>query len=155
MRAQFLGLAVLSLVILLGVACSDDDSDNGTDPDVVTVSDLAGTWTATKWVFEDPNSDQEVDMMSLGFDVSFVAESNGRYTLTIVFQEQVQEVDTGTFSIDGNVLIADSDDDDENVFFSFTLDGDTFEVMDPSEEFDFDDDGVDEPATLRITFIRS
>lgn len=155
MKARFLGLVALSLIITLGIACSDDDSDNGTDPDVVTVSDLVGTWTAAAWVFENPANDQEVDMIAFGFEVNLVVETSARYTLTIIFEEQVQDIDTGTLSIDGNVLIGESDIDDENVFFSFTLDGDTFVVMDPSEEFDFDDDGVEEPAILRITFIRS
>lgn len=155
MRARLPSLAALSLIVLFAVACSDDDSDNGTAPDVVTISDLIGTWASTAWTFESRASGEEVDMAALGFSVTMVVDENGRYTLTIFSQDQILEIDTGALSLDGAVLIAESDDGGEPALFSFSLDGDIAELMDPAEEYDFDNDGFDEPAILRMTLIRS
>lgn len=155
MRTHLAAIAALALVLLFGITCSDDDSGNGTDPEVVTLSDLVGTWTSTAWTFENRDTGEEIDMIENGFSALIVVEENGRYTLTLLQQDEVFEVDTGTLSIDGDVLIADSDDGDDDAVFALSMSGGTFEVMNPAEEFDFDGDQVDEPAILRITFARS
>jgi hypothetical protein len=148
-------LVALSLIVLFGIACSDDDSDNGTAPDVIAVADLVGTWTSTAWTYESRATGEVVDMAASGFSISMIVDEGGRYTLTMSSEGEPLEVETGVLSIDRDVLIATSDDGGETVFFSLSLQGDTADLMNPAAAYEFGDSGVDEPAILRITLTRS
>lgn len=151
--ARFPSVTALAIVLFLTGACSDDN-DKRPGPHVVTISDLVGTWSATALSFENPANDEVVDMGALGYAMSLAVEEGGRYALTIRLLGQVLEVETGVFAIEGDVLIADPDEGGEEVLFSFSLEGDTLEIMNPADDYDFDGDGTEDPAISRITLVR-
>lgn len=132
---------VAPLVAGLALACGSD----------VAVEDLAGTWNATEFVFsnfDDPVVD--FDVIDAGGDVSIIIRADNTYTITSVLLDL--DID-GDWVLDGNVLTFDDGTADE-VAFDISLDGNTLTVHTEDVEFDFDEDGTDDPAQLDATFVR-
>lgn len=136
-----------TLVTLAGVAslaCGDS----------LAPEDIAGTYEATTMVFTsqaDPNT--SADVLAAGY--SFAIEFNSDGTLETTFTiGGSTDTDSGTYVIDGDAITINTDGDPA----SGTIDrsGDTLTiVLTTGVEYDFDDDGSDEPATLRLIVERS
>ena len=129
--------------------CGGDDSTG------VDLSDLTGSYVATKFEFISVASPSTTfDMVADGggsFDLTIAA--NGDYTMTIHFPGFPDEVDTGTITIDGNQITLHGIDP---VTGTFTLSGSTLTVNASSgAEFDFDNDGTDDPAGVQLVFQRN
>ena len=138
-------LTTSAMALILMSACTDATG--------VEVDDLAGTWVATAIVFtsvEDPA--MTVDITEEGATATFTLDAEGAYTVTFVFGEE-NEVETGTYAVDGNVLtLTDSVEGAE--VWDVARDGDTMTLTSDDDEFDFDDDQVEDPASLVITLAR-
>ena len=146
MTKHVTSLALFALAAMLG--CGDGD---GTGPDL---SDLAGTYTASEFTFIlIANPSTEYDLVTDGgasFDL--VIEADGNYTMTGHFPGFPDEVDAGTIVLDGDQITLDGIDP---ISGTFTLNGSTLTIIIPSgAEFDFDDDGSDDPAGARLVFQR-
>jgi len=137
---RHLRLAVASTVLAAGLAaCSDS-----TSPD-----ELAGTYDATVFEFTNvEDTDQQVDVVDLGAAVEITITAAGAFTLDVD-----GDVETGTIAIDGDEVTITIGGDAS----TGTIDqnGDTVTInLDTGISFDFDEDGTDEDATLRVVMTR-
>lgn len=139
-------VAALSIALACG-----DSTGVGVEPD-----DLAGTWTATSFVFAsvaDPTT--SADMLALGGGLTLSIESSGAITVTTTVPGGAQETETGTLSVDGSNITIDQGPGDV-VSGTITRDGDRITIqLTSGVTFDFDDDGTDEPATVTAVLQRS
>ncbi|TFH64663.1 MAG: hypothetical protein E4G90_07640 [Gemmatimonadales bacterium] len=135
------------LVFAAIVGCSDSTG--------VEIADLTGTWNATVVEFTNPaNTAVKFELINEGGSLSLVVAANGDYTLNVLFPGDPVEVQQGTIGIVGNVLTLSETGQGSPTDFVFTLSGNTLTLTTNDVEFDFDDDGTDEPASLRIVFQR-
>lgn len=137
---RHLRLAVASTLLTVGLAaCSDS-----TSPD-----ELAGTYDVTVLEFTNADSTEEkVDVVDLGAVVEITITAAGAFTLDVD-----GDVETGTIAIDGDEVTITIGGDAS----TGTIDqnGDTVTInLDTGVSFDFDEDGTDEDATLRVVMTR-
>jgi hypothetical protein len=121
-------------------ACSDSTG--------ITVEDLVGTWEATEIVFTstaDPS--ESVDAIDLAASLTVTINSAG--TVTTVFDngQGGTDTDSGTLSVDGSTLTIGSD------TFEAERSGDVL-TLTGAVDFDFDEDGSDDPATVVVRLER-
>ena len=132
-------LAAGAMVVAVA-ACGDSTG--------ITVEDLVGTWEATEIVFTNSaNTSESVDVIDLGASLTVTINSAG--TVSTVFDDGQggTDSDSGTLSVDGSTL---------------TVGGETFEaersgdvlILTGEDQWDFDEDGTDDPATLTIRLVR-
>ena len=155
MRRNTWALALAAMVAVPLVGCGGDD-DNGTDPPAgVTLADLAGTWDATEAEFQSlDNPLLRFDLVALGGSLTLTVAANGDYTATIQAPGEAPETETGTVTVQGNVIDLNVDGVPESVEFDFTLVGNTLTMVTESEGFDFDGDDIDDPARLTLVLVR-
>ncbi len=110
-------LAILLMVINFNSCESDDSefSDTGTN---LSISDIAGSWIATSATFSAP---EHIDLLDEGATVTLVIQSNGRFTFTIKYPGEADDVSTGKLGFDGEWLAVRFDDDDEEASFFISL----------------------------------
>jgi hypothetical protein len=137
---RYLHVAAAAAALALGVgACSD-----ATSPE-----DLAGTYDVT--VFEFTNADstaQKLDLVEEGAVIEITISAAGAFSVDVD-----GDTETGAIAIDGDDVTITIDGDPA----TGTIDqnGDTVTItLDTGVEFDFDEDGTDEDATLRIVMTR-
>jgi hypothetical protein len=122
------------------VACADTTG--------VSVDDLEGTWNATAFEFTDQtNTSQQVDLISLGATYTLTIESPNAVSSVFIFEGNTDS-NSNNFTISRDTLVANGD------TFIVDLTGDVLLLTNLGEAFDFDDDGSDDPATLRIELVR-
>ncbi len=148
-------LSTTVLAAALVVGCNDS-----TDPDPGNVSqdDLAGVWTATQFLLtstDDPA--MSVDMIALGATFTLTINADGTYSEAGLFPGNPPEVEngSGTYVIQGTNIILTETDDPEPFTVAFVLSGNTLTLTSTDETFDFDDDGVEDAATLEMILTRS
>ena len=154
-RVKSVGMLVLVGLSLSVAGCGDGTSTVG--PGGVTIASLAGTWNATLASWVPTAGGQEFELIAAGGSGVLVIESSGRFTFTTVDPDDETDVSTGTFAFDSedeDFLIVRNDGEVEEDELFFILTGNTMRLI-GEDEFDFDDDGVDEPATLTLEFTRS
>lgn len=137
---RHLRLAVASTMLAVGLAaCSDSTSPE----------DLAGSYDVTVMEFTNAdNTAQKVDVVDLGAVIEVTITAAGAFTLDV---DGVPE--TGTITVDGDNVTITLDGDPA----TGTIDqnGDTVTInLDTGVSYDFDDDGTDEDATLRVVMTR-
>ena len=137
----------LLLAAALG-ACGDA---TGLDPD-----DIAGTWVASVWVFTNPaNTSQTADIMALGGSFMLVLDADGTFTSTIQEPgDDLADVDTGTYEVVGSLITIAESGQGSPTEFQAIRDGDTMTLTTSEEDFDWDDDGQDDPASMRLVLNR-
>jgi hypothetical protein len=125
----------LALVTAAG-ACGSDSS-NPTGPEAL----LQASWVATAWEYTSHTSpSQTVSFTAQGISVTLtVGESS--YSIVFSAPGQPSQTISGTYTVSGNS-------------FSFSNGNNTLTMSDPNTNWDFDDDGIDEPATLSMVFTR-
>ncbi|MDH4043700.1 MAG: lipocalin family protein [Gemmatimonadota bacterium] len=131
----------LALLGIVGaVACSDS----------LAPTDIAGTWNATSFVFTsvaDPT--ESVDVLDFGVTLSMTFEAGGAVTLRIT-EGGSTETETGTYTIDGSTFSITTSGDTSTGTISKS--GNTLTLrIDTGVEYDFDDDGTDDPARAVVT----
>ena len=150
------------LFYFLIFSCGSDDGEvfSQTGP-AFSISEMAGSWEATEAGFipavaHDP--EDQVGLILEGGSVSMVIQSNGRFTINI------NPADRDSYSYTGRMFFEDGE------FFAMEFDkypGDydywfvrltatTLELNggDTAGEYDFDNDGVFEAASVFLRFIR-
>lgn len=140
------------------------DSDDPTGPGGSTLSDLAGSWTATQFVYSQAGVGTAlptVDLVDEGYTVTLSIQSSGRFTLTTVDPEGGTESDMGTLGFDPEaedflLIVFDDDPEDELEFLFVVVNDDSFRLVDNTgeAEFDLDDDGDLDPARINSTWVR-
>ncbi len=131
---------------LAALACGDA---TGVDPE-----DLVGTWTASWAVATNPaNPSETADLLAMGVSLTFVIEANGRIETIFEFQDIVDR-DFGTFTVtDGEFRLVI---EGRPITGTISRRDDTLMMhIITGVEWDFGDDGLDEPATLLLEMQRS
>ncbi len=131
---------------LVAVACGDA---TGVDPE-----DLVGTWSAFTALATNPADPSETaDLLAMGASVTFIIEATGRIETIFEFQDIVDRdfgtltVTDGEFTllIEGRPLTGTISRRDDTL---------TIDII-TGMEWDFGDDGLDEPATVFLEMLRS
>ena len=157
---HFTYLFLISLISLT-FSCSDDD-----DPEVLTkegpfeISELAGTWEATKAQFS--VNTVSVDVVEDGGTARMSVQSNGRFTLTL------DPVDRDAYTVSGEMFweewqqtfyfaIAWDKYPDDWDTYGHTYDGTTLSFNGGAEtgEYDFNNDGDMSACSIHFIFDRS
>ncbi len=150
------------LFAFLLLSCSDDDETEALvkEGGPFEISELAGSWEATSATFSDGNT-LFIDIINDGGSVSMSVQSNGRFTLTIDPADRVAYTASGEMFwelFEGNYFFAIEWDDYPGDWDTYgaTLNATTFTINGGVEsgEYDFDNDGTFETASIGFTFIR-
>ena len=153
---------VFSTICLLFVAlsCSEDDGDVLTKEGPFSISELAGNWEATRASFS--GNSANIDVVADGGSVTMSVQSSGRFTLTI------DATDRPAYTVSGEMFWEQFEGDSFFFFlwddapgdwdtYGATLTATTFDINGgfDSAEYDFDNDGNFESASISMTFTRS
>jgi hypothetical protein len=149
------------LFAFLVLSCSSDDTDELVKVGgPFEISELAGNWEATSANFSDGDTNF-LDIIDEGGTVSLTVQSSGRFTLTI------DPADRPAYTVSGEMFWEKWE---GNYYFAIewanypgdwdtygaTLNATTFTLNGGFEsgEYDFDNDGTFETASIRFTFVR-
>jgi len=142
--------------------CSSDDF---VEPDEIVIADLAGTWTCTQFLAVSTDDPQvQFELIAMGGALSVTVAPDG----TFVGEASFPDPDTGqlivvpfagTFDLISQTVIVAGFVVEippflENGSFDFSLNGNTMTLQQEVTTFDFDFDGVDDPAEFAATFVR-
>ena len=142
---------VAPLLAVTVVAGCGDSNGPGTE---ATINALAGTWNATSLVFtNDANASETFDLIADGGSFSITFTAAGGFSGSSTFEGDTEPFN-GTFEVQGTNLIITETGESGPETIAFTRSGNTL-TLTLDDEFDFDDDGFDEPATLVIVLQRS
>lgn len=146
-------LLPLALAATLGVSVACGDS-NGPDGDL-TLADLVGTWSATKFeLTKQSNASVSIDLVAAGGSFTLTVSADGAFT----GQQSLfgfSDTFSGTVSVSGNVLtLTDSENPADVTEVVASLSGNTLTLTSDDLAFDFDFDDVDEPANLEAILQR-
>jgi hypothetical protein len=144
---------LLVLPALLLASCGDDDDDT-TGP---VNNSLVGTWDATVIQLTsvaDPGT--QVELISQGANGRLVLQADGGFGLSVGIPGEPTEFGNGDWGAT-DVLTLDFGEGDIQGTWQFDIDlnGDTLRLTGADTEWDFDDDGVEDPAKLNLTLSRS
>ncbi len=158
---------MLLTVLFVAVSCSEDEPEIilAKDGGPFEISELIGSWEATKGVFYSVESPNNVDIVQQGGSLSLTVQSSGRCTFTI------DPVDREPYTVSGEmfwgnyegdealVIVWDGSPADEGSFFQsqfVELTATTFNLGCSSEcgEYDFDNNDNFEITDLNFEFIR-
>ncbi|HET7602099.1 MAG TPA: hypothetical protein VFK36_03720 [Gemmatimonadales bacterium] len=139
------------VAVTLAVAGCGSDS---TGTDGVTLADLVGTWHVTKWeCTNEANTSQKVNLATVsGSDVTLTVATSGAYTLAGSFAGEPWSA-SGSYAVQGGTIVV-QESGAEPQSSPFTLTGDTWTISQLEGDWDFDNDGTDDPARLVIVFTR-
>ena len=147
-RSRF-GSLLAALLVVSFAGCGDDPVDV-----MATSDDLLGTWNVTSLVYAPVGGGTSVQAIEPGASavITFRADLSYTITFTEVGPPQVTDVEDGTFTVMGSVLTLTPDDapnDPSNLDIQ-QLTATSVTLFQAVDEFDFDDDGNDEPATTTV-----
>lgn len=138
MKASSLGVA---LCVAVAVGCSDDSTG------VASPSEFVGDWLASSYVVTNiANTSQSEDLTALGMTIS-ITFTETTYSGTANFNGEGTEAFSGTYTIEGNQLTLNETGKLEADTMTYTLVGDTMTLSGLDDEYDFDDDGQEDPAS--------
>ena len=145
-------LAAPLLAVTFVVGCGDSNGPGSTSEEIVDA--LVGTWNATSMVFTNKaNSSETFDLIANNGSLSLTFTATGQFSGSTTFGGETETL-SGTFVVQGTNLITTDTGESESETIAFTLSGNTL-TLTLDDEFDFDDDGFDEPATLTIILQRA
>ncbi len=157
---SFIYIFLISLISLNFSCSSDDDGDGLTKDGPFQISELSGTWEATKAQFS--VSTVSVDVVEDGGTASMSVQSSGRFTLTL------NPVDRNPYTVNGEMfweewqqtyyfaIVWDDYPNDWDTY-GHTFDGTTLSLNGGTDsgEYDFDNDGDMEACSIHFIFVRS
>ena len=157
---SFTYIFLISLISLTFSCSKDDDEGVLTKDGSFQISELTGTWEATKAQFS--VSTVSVDVVEDGGTASMSMQSNGRFTLTL------DPVDRNAYTVSGemfweewqqtfNLSIVWDDDPDDWDTYGHTFVGTTLSLNGGTDtgEYDFNNDGDMEACSVHFIFVRS
>ena len=145
-------ITAILAVFTLFIACSDDDDDLPLGGTNLSVSDIAGSWTATSATF---NAPVFFDLLADGSTVTLVIQNNGRFTFTRIVPNEPNDVSTGKLGFDGIYLAVIFDDDpEEEASFSITLVNNILALRGQTE-MDLDGNDIEDFGILGLIMKRS
>jgi hypothetical protein len=156
----FAYIFLISLISLSFSCSKDDDLDELIKDGPFHISELTGTWEATKAQFS--VNTISVDVVVDGGTASMSVQSNGHFTITL------DPVDRNAYTVSGEMfweewqqtfyfaIVWDNYPDDWDTY-GHTYDGTTLSLNGGADtgEYDFNNDGDMEPCSAHFIFVRS
>jgi hypothetical protein len=119
-----------------------------------TSADFEGDWVASQWELSDPDGVYSAyDMVADGGSFSLTINAGGTMSFSIVFPGEPTEDGTGTWEIFGDLLLIVDDADGYVSAMQYTVGTGTFTMFSNSDSWDFNEDGMDDPAFLEIVMV--
>ncbi len=144
MKASSLGAA-----LLVAVAAGCSDSGDSTGP-VASPSEFVGDWLASSYVVTNiANTAETADLIVQGLTLS-ITFTETTYSGTAAFTGEPTETFSGTYTISGNQLTLNETGKGTPELMTYTLSGNAMTLAGSDEEYDFDNDGVEDPATFTM-----
>lgn len=148
MKASRLGAALL---VAVAVGCSD--SGNSTGP--ASASEFVGDWLASSYALTSiENTSLSVDLVvgqQMTLSITFTETT---YSGTAVLPGEPTETFSGTYTIGASQLTLSETDQLEPELMTYTLSGNAMTLSGVDELYDFDGDGVEDPATFMMVLAR-
>ena len=145
MKASSLGVA---LFVAVAVGCSGDSTG------VASPNDFVGDWLASSYVVTSvANTSQTQDLTALGMTLA-ITFTEPTYSGSASFPGEVTETFSGTYTIEGNHLTLNETGEGSPEIMTYTLSGNTLTLSGDDEQYDFDDDGQEDPATFTTVLAR-
>ena len=152
-------VAFLPCAVLTG--CGDD----GTQPDVITLADFEGSWTAQMYKLTDATVPAiSMEIISLGATFEWDVDDSGHFSGTTFLPAAIAGMDLdldfqGTFTLIGQDSLTINFVPEVPPFLTetraeFTLVGNTLTLIDGDETFDLDQNGSDEAVIFEGTLVR-
>lgn len=141
-----LSVIAMMLIMLLVALSSCSDDDNPTNSGI----SIQGTWDVTEYKYisqADPTVTFDF-LTEFGASFTMTVSENGAYTMSGTVQG-VPFSFSGNFSEDSN---GDISADDPNT--TVTVTNNTITMVSTDESWDFNEDGTDEPANLRVVMTK-
>lgn len=136
----------------LFTGCGDDDDEFSNTGTNLSVSDIAGSWIATTATF---SAAEFTDILAEGATVTLDIQSNGRFSFTVKFPGESDDVTTGKLGFDGEWLAVRFDDDPgEEASFFISLSNDILTLRGQTE-LDLDANGVQDFGILNMIMKRN
>jgi hypothetical protein len=137
-------IAVLGAAAL---ACGGDD-----EPSIESIS---GTWDIVKFEYVSvENSSQRVDLVALGMTGTVNLNDNGQYAATTEEPGFPPETVTGTWSYTADTFTLVETGSTGDATFDMSIGNDVLTLTGANSDYDFDDDGIPEPAKWNVTLER-
>jgi hypothetical protein len=151
-----------ALISFVFVSCSFDEDELSLNGPDFSIGDMQGSWEATAAVFTTSESGSQFDQASIvedGGSASMIIESTGRFALTIAPVGRSSHTVSGNMFFEEETWFAILFDDypDDYEYFGVELTDTTLIINGGpnSAEYDFEDDGTFEPASVYLEFVRS
>jgi hypothetical protein len=142
-------LSVIRAISILGLAVAAGCGDStGVQP-----ADLEGTWRVTDLVYTGVVGDVRVDVI-VDFTATavIVIEADGAFQMTITIGGD-NDGDSGTLTVTGNEI--EMDFGGQLASGTIARDGETVTIeLDSGVEFDFDQNGTDDPAMAQLVMVK-
>lgn len=145
-----LGLLLAPFLLVILGSCGGDDPLDVQD----IIDDLVGTWNITSLTYTPVAGGAGVEALVAGTTGVVVFRQDLTYTIT--FTEtgppMVTDVEDGTYAVAGDVItiVPDNAPGDPSDLEIVSLAGTSLTLLQSDDEYDFNDDGTDTPATTRV-----
>jgi hypothetical protein len=129
----------------------------GGDATAPPADDFAGTWQATKVeLVSAASSSVRVELVAAGAAFTLTLRSDHTFTLTGIIPGESPLTLTGTWTASADVFTMSFTSGLSGQWqFDYSLAGDVLTMNGANTDWDFDDDGDDDPARLNLVFVRS
>jgi hypothetical protein len=138
----------LALLVLLQLRCGDEG------PNELTYGELEGTWPLLSLIYtSDANPSTTFDFLAAGGSGSLHFEADTTFLLILVPDPgSPSESSVGPVELDGATVILTDEADPDPLRGTLVEGRLTFETE--NAEYDFNEDGADEPARVKAVFVR-
>lgn len=156
----YVGLMVLLIGISTSCGNDDDELAISLNGPVLSVSDFSGDWTATAAVFENISGSERIEIVAQGGSVTFVAKTNGRFSITINIQGQSPDIFSGELGFNEEewgsrlIVIFDGEAREDYEVYNIDFDNDTLYLRGQTT-YDITGNGTEEPVIIDLTLVRS
>ena len=151
--------------LLVAAGLSSCSSDDPVEPDEIVIADLAGTWNCTQFLAVSTVDPQvQFELIAMGGTLVVTVAPDGSFVGNASFPDPdtglpVAVPFAGTFNLASQTVVVAGFVVEippflEDGSFDFTLTGNTMTLHQEVTTFDFDFDGVDDPAEFDATFVR-
>jgi len=141
----------LALSALFLASCGGDEDTTGP-----VNNNLLGTWDATAIELTSvANPGTVVELISLGANGRLVLEADGGFGLSIGIPGELTEFGNGDWGATDVLTLTFGDGDIDGTWqFDIDLNGNSLVLTGADVEWDFDEDGIEDPAKLDLTLVR-